>query len=146
MPHVDEGGDRVTRRVRWIARIWGAVIVGVVLLVFIGYTWNWIATGQADPYAVEHYPPVENLPPLFTLLSAVGLGMAWRWEGAGGAIAVLFRLAELPVLLVHWPITHGFPRYLVTPYGAWLVIAIPGVLFLMCWWRSTRRAIPQHAA
>jgi hypothetical protein len=59
---------------------------------------------------------------------------------------VIFRLAELPVLLIHWPIAYGFPRYLVAPYGTWLVVAIPGVLFLMCWWRSKRGAIPQPGA
>lgn len=140
MPNVDEAGDRVTKRICWIARIWGAAIVAITLLIVIGYTWNWVTTGQADPHAAEDYPPIENLPPLFTLLSAIGLGIAWRWEGLGGAITVLFRLAELPVLLVHWPIGSNFPRYLVAPYGTWLVIAIPGALFLICWWRSKERA------
>jgi hypothetical protein len=139
----NEFGDRVTTKVRWIARIWGALVVAVTFLVFVGYTYNWVTTGQADPHAVEGYPPIENVPPLFTLLSAIGLGIAWRWEGLGGAIAVLFRMAELPVLLIHWPITYDFPRYLVAPYGTWLVIAVPGVLFLTCWWRS-RRASPHR--
>lgn len=137
MSNVNEVSDRVTTRMRWIARIWGAVIITITLLIVIGYIWNLVTTGQGDPYAVEDYPFVENLPPLFTLLSAIGLGIAWRWEGLGGAMAVLFRLAELPVLLIHWPITHDFPRYLVAPYGTWLLIAIPGLLFLMCWWRSS---------
>jgi hypothetical protein len=135
MPHVYEV-DRVTKRLRWIARIWGAVIVAVTLVILLGYIWNWVTTGQADPHAVADYPPIENLPPLFTLLSVIGLGVAWRWEGLGGAIAVLFRLAELPVLLMQWPLGPDFPRYLVAPYGTWLVIAIPGALFLICWWRS----------
>jgi len=141
MPNVNEVGDHVTKRIRWIARIWGAVIIAVTLLILIGYTWNWVTTGQADPYAVEDYPPIENLPPLFSLLSVMGLGIAWRWEGMGGAIAVIFSLAQLPVLLIQWPITHDFPSYLLAPYGTWLLIAIPGLLFLMCWWRSKRRVI-----
>jgi hypothetical protein len=64
------------------------------------------------------------------------LGVAWRWEGWGGAIAVVFSLATLPVLLIHWPIAHDFPRYLLAPYGTWLMITIPGILFLICWQRS----------
>ncbi len=68
----------------------------------------------------------------------MGLATAWRWEGVGGAVAVVFALATLPVLLVHWPIGEGFPRYLVAPYGVWAAVAIPGVLFLTCWWRSRR--------
>lgn len=138
MPNINDVGDRATRRIRWIARIWGAVIVALALFVVIGYAWNRVTTGEADPYAADDYPPIENLPPLFGLLSVIGLGMAWRWEGLGGAIAVIFNLAMLTVLLIHWPITHNFPRYLVAPYGVWMAIAIPGMLFLICWWRSKK--------
>ena len=140
MPDVNEAGDRATKRIRWLARIWGTLIVAVTLLIFIGYAWNWVTTGKADPYATEDYPPIENLPPLFAVLSVLGLGLAWRWEGLGGAITLIFNLAGLPVLLVHWPIAQGFPRYLVAPYGTWMMIAIPGILFLVCWRRSKKVA------
>jgi hypothetical protein len=146
MANVNEAGNRTTKWLRWIARIWGALLFGIALLMLIGYTWNWVTTGKADPHAVEDYPAIENLPPLFMLLSALGLGIAWRWEGLGGAITVVFQLATLPLLLIHWPITHDFPRYLVAPYGTWMIIAIPGILFLTCWWRSKKRVIPQHGA
>ena len=146
MPNVNDVGDRATKWIRWIARIWGTLIVAFTLLMLIGYAWNWVTTGKADPHAVEDYPPIENLPPLFGLLSVLGLGIAWRWEGLGGAITVVFNVAVLPVLLIHWPITRDFPRYLVAPYGTWMIITIPGILFLMCWWRSKTRVIPQHGA
>ncbi len=139
MPNVNGVGDDATKRMRRIARIWGTLIIAVVLFVLIGYGWDLATTGEADPYAVEGYPPTENLPPLFVLLSAVGLGIAWRWEGLGGAIAVIFNVAGVPILLIHWPITRGFPGYLVAPYGIWMIIAVPGILFLMCWWRSKKR-------
>jgi hypothetical protein len=142
MPEVNYAGDRATKWIRWIARIWGTLIVAFILLVVIGYAWNWVTTGQADPYAVDDYPPIENVPPLFALLSALGLAIAWRWEGLGGAIAVFFNLAAVPVLLIHWPIAHDFPRYLVAPYGVWMAIGVPGILFLVCWWRSKKRAAP----
>jgi hypothetical protein len=124
---------------RWIARIWGGLVLAVALLIFGGYASNWVTTGQADPHAVEGYPPIENLPPLLMFVAALGSGIAWRWEGLGGAITVVSQLVSLPVLLVHWPITDGFPRYLVAPYGTWMVVALPGVLFLMYWWRSRER-------
>jgi hypothetical protein len=139
MPKINGAGDRATKWIRWTARVWGTLVVAVILLVLLGYVWNLATTGVADPHAVEDYPPIENLPPLFAVLSAVGLALAWRWEGIGGAIAVAFNLAGLPVLLIHWPIAQGFPRYLVAPYGVWLMIAVPGVLFLACWWRSKKR-------
>jgi hypothetical protein len=122
------------------------VIVAVALFVVAGYALSWITTGTADPYAAEDYPFIENLPPLFMLLSVLGLGIAWRWEGVGGAVALVFSLATLPILLVHWPIAHDFPRYLVAPYGVWLVVAVPGVLFLVCGWRSRKRAMPRDGA
>jgi hypothetical protein len=146
MSNVDDTADRATKRIRWIARIWGTLIVVITLMILIGYAWNWVTGGTPDPHAAEGHPPIENLPPLFALLSALGLGIAWRWEGLGGAIAVVFNLAGLPVLLIHWPIAEGFARYLVAPYGVWMMIAIPGVLFLICWWRSKRRVISEHSA
>jgi len=121
---------------RWIARIWGGLVLVVALLVFAGYASNCVTTGRADPHAVEGYPPIENLPPLLMFVAALGLGIAWRWDGLGGAITVGSQLVSLPVLLIHWPITDGFPRYLVAPYGLWIIVAAPGVLFLACWWRS----------
>jgi hypothetical protein len=146
MSNVKDVGDRTTKRIRWIARIWGTLLVAFTLLMLIGYAWSWVTTGEADPYAAEDYPPIENLPPLFGFLSVLGLGIAWRWEGLGAAINIVFNLAALPVLLIHWPITHDFPRYLVAPYGVWIIIAIPGVLFLICWRRSKKRGIPQRSA
>jgi hypothetical protein len=146
MPNGHDVGQRATNWIRWTARIWGTLIVAIILLIVIGYAWSWVTTGTADPHAVEDYPPIENLPPLFAVLSALGLGIAWRWEGVGGAIAVAFNLAGLPVLLIHWPIGHDFPRYLAAPYGVWMAIAIPGVLYLICWWRSRKSGISEHGA
>jgi hypothetical protein len=97
-----------------------------------------VTTGQADPYAVEDYPFIENIPPLFSLLSALGLGLAWRWERAGEAMAVFFQLLKFPILLIHWSLAEGFPRYLAAPYGTWLLIIILGILFLVSWRRRRK--------
>jgi hypothetical protein len=136
MADVERTGDTSTRWMRWIARVWGTTVVAVALLIFGGYAWSWVTTGQADPYAAEDYPPIENWPPRLMFLSALGLAVAWRWEGLGGGLALLFQLINLPILLLHWPIAERFPRYLVAPYGLWLVIVLPGLLFLVCWRRA----------
>ena len=136
MTNADGTGNRATKSIRWIARVWGGLVLAVALLFIAGYAWNWVTTGQADPHTAEGYPPIENLPPVLMFVAALGLGIAWRWEGLGGAITVVSQLVTLPVLLIHWPIAHDFPRYLFAPYGTWLLVAIPGVLFLVCWWRS----------
>jgi uncharacterized membrane protein len=132
----NETRNGATRWIRWIARIWGGLVLVFALLILGNYASNWLTTGEADPYAAEDYPPIENLPPLLMFLAALGSGIAWRWEGVGGAITVVSQLVALPVLLIHWPITDGFPRYLVAPYGLWMIVTIPGILFLVCWWRS----------
>jgi len=133
--------NRVTEWIRWIARIWSFPIIAYALLLLIGYAWNWVTTGVADPYAVEDYPPIEALPPVFMFLSVLGLGIAWRWERLGGTIAFVFQLAVLLSLLILSPITRDFPRS-AAPYLMSLITAIPGILFLVCWWRSRKRAIP----
>jgi hypothetical protein len=131
------GSNRgITQWIRWIARIWGGIVLLVALLIFAGTVWSWLAPGGADPHAAEEYAPIENVPPLLMFVAALGLGIAWRWEGLGGAITIASELAALPVLLVHWPIGERFPRYLIAPYGLWAVVAIPGLLFLISWWRS----------
>ena len=145
MSNVNDVGDRATKLIRWLARGWGILVIVSVSFIVIGFAWNWVTTGETDRYAVEDYPPIENLPLIFSFLSAIGLGIAWRWEGLGGAIAVVSQLATLLVLLIHWPIAQGFPRYLVAPYGVWAMIAIPGVLFLVCWWRSRPRTSARHS-
>jgi hypothetical protein len=132
-------GDRATKRIRWIARIWGTVIIAFALLMLIGYAWNWVTTGKADPHAVEDYPPIENLIPITLGLSVLGLGIAWRWEGLGGAITIVFQLATLAVH--HWLLS---PR--PYPYPLTITVATPGILFLVCWWRSRKRIIPQNSA
>lgn len=129
------GHDRATKWIRWIARIWSLPLMGCALLILVGYAWSWLTSSVADPYAVEDYPPTEALPPIFMFLSIVGLGIAWRWERLGGTIDIVFQLAALPLLFIHSPLTRDFPR-LAVPYLLSMIITIPGVLFLVCWWRS----------
>jgi hypothetical protein len=74
-----DGADRTTRRIRRIARIWSAVIIGFTLFMIIAH----VVVPDTNP---ADYPPSENLLPLAMCLSVAGLGVAWRWEGLGGAI------------------------------------------------------------
>jgi hypothetical protein len=135
MAMANGGRDRGTKWIRWVARIWSLPLMVYALLLLVGYAWNWVTLGVADPYAVEGYPPTEALPPIFMFLSVLGLGIAWRWERLGGMIVIVFQLAALSVLLIHSPLTHDFPR-LAVPYLLSMIVTIPGVLFLVCWWRS----------
>lgn len=127
--------ERVTKWIRWIARVWSFPLIAGALLVFAGNVWSWVSKGVADPYAVESYAAIEALPPILLFVSILGLGIAWRWEQWGGTIAAVFQLATLAVLLLYSPIARDFPRSGI-PYLLWLIVTIPAILFLVCWWRS----------
>ena len=73
-------GYRVTKWTRWVARIWGALIVVYASLMLIGYGWNWVTTGVADPHVVEDVPLVTYVGLALMVLGALALGIAWRWE------------------------------------------------------------------
>jgi hypothetical protein len=145
MANVSDSGDRATKWIRWIARIWSFPIIVYALLMLSGYAWNWVTIGEADPYAVEGYPLVEALPPILMFLSVLGLGIAWRWERLGGAITLVFLFAVLLLLLIQRPINHDFYRSAI-PLLMSMVIAIPGILFLVCWRRSRKMPTFQNGA
>lgn len=135
MANIINTGDRMTRWMRRIARIWSSPIIVYSLIMLSGYAWNLVTIGKADPYAVEGYPLVETIPPILMFLSVLGLGIAWRWERLGGAITLVFQFAALWFLQIQRPITHDFCRSAV-PYLMSMVIVIPGILFMVCGWRS----------
>ena len=144
MTNVSDTGDRATKWIRWIARIWSSPIIVYSLIMLTGYAWNWVTIGKADPYAVEGYPLVEAVPPILMFLSVLGLAIAWRWEKLGGVLALIFQLATLLVLLIQRPITQDFSRSAI-PYLMLVVVAIPGILFLVAWRRSRRiQTISNH--
>ena len=135
MANANDSSDRGTKLIRRIARIWSAPIILYSLMMLSGYAWNWLTIGKADPYAVEGYPFIEAVPPILMFLGVIGLAIAWRWERLGGAINLVFLLAVIVVLLITKPITDDFFRSAV-PYLMSIVIAIPGILFLVYWRRS----------
>ena len=125
MTNVSDTGDRATKWIRWIARIWSFPIIVYSLIMLTGYAWNLVTIGKADPYAVEGYPLIEALPPILMFLSVLGLGIAWRYESLGGTITLVFLFALLLLLLIQTPINHDFYRSAI-PYLMSTVIAIPG--------------------
>jgi len=148
MKNLKYTGNLKTKRIRRIARIWATLVIVYSFLLLTGYTWNWLTTGKADPHAVESARP----PILF--LGILGLPISWRWEGWGGAITVFFGLAHLVEEMIRWLTADETPRlilwflsnklpyswfYYLMPYFILLIIVTPGILFLVCWWRTKSR-------
>jgi hypothetical protein len=116
--------DLTVKRLRRIARILSVPIVAFTLVIFVGHL--------VGPEPVQaDYPPIENLLPVLVCLSVLGLGIAWRWEGLGGAICVGFFVLHLALF---WAIRREF-----FPLGMLVIfspLVITGILFLVCWWKS----------
>lgn len=112
---------------RIIARIWSVPVAAYALILLIGYFSNWVTTGKADPYAVEGYPFIENLPPTFLFLASLSLIFAWKWERIGAIINLSFCALAILSLLVQ-PDAFESTRQLM-PFVLVLIVAVPGVLF-----------------
>lgn len=76
MANISNTDDCMTRWMLRIARIYSFPIIVYSLIMLAGFAWNWVTIGKADPFAVESYPKVEALPPIFLFLSVLGLAIA----------------------------------------------------------------------
>jgi hypothetical protein len=100
---------------RWTARVLSILAVGVVLLFAFGEELNLARFSSRDLLLFVFFPVGVCL----------GMVLAWRWEGLGGGMTVASLAA---FYLVHRLLSAGSPRGL-----AFLVFAVPGFLFLVCW-------------
>ena len=110
---------RSVRVVRWIARIWGIlVIVGAITMFF----------SPPDPASTgEPMPAVDWFMLSLIGVAFLGLLISWRWELVGGILT----LAMLFIREIAWVILKGswFAGFLLL----WLLIAPPAILFLIVW-------------
>ncbi|MBD3280415.1 hypothetical protein GF389_02740 [Candidatus Dojkabacteria bacterium] len=114
---------------RIVALIWSVPLIILTLLIAWGYFYNYITTGAVDSNTADHYPFIENFPPIFMFFAVIGLLIAWRKERLGALINISFVLVTLVILLIHWPFWRD-TRDLI-PYGLQLVIVVPGILFFL---------------
>jgi len=64
--------------IRWIARVWSILIFAIALLIIV----------VPDPNVVQPVLLTDWIELGFYWVSILGLLLAWRWEGLGGAIAI----------------------------------------------------------
>ncbi len=108
---------------RWAARLTGALLAGLLLLLVIG---------QSPPLRILFSPITLGI-----LASIAGMVLGWKWEALGGA-AIL--LACVGMNVYHVIVWH---RWLIG--GAFPLFWIPGVLLLLsaglhAWERRLRPA------
>ena len=116
--NLDEKYRNTTQVIRWTARIWSIVVFGILLLLIIG---EWI-----NPSFTYEWFGLLFIP----LGISIGMILAWWWEGLGGGI-ILGSL--LGFYIVHFASTNTFPDGFV-----WLLFSVPGLLFLLCWYKSRK--------
>ena len=106
--------------VRWMARIGGLLIVGLILFFLIGEGF--------DPTKLNGMELAMSAALATALLGMVAL---WRWECVGGAFAVGGMLA---FYFINLAASGRFPGGFVFP-----LFFVPGILALARWWLDERR-------
>lgn len=109
--------QKTTRIIRWIARVWAALMAGLIVFIFIG---DAISDG-IDP--IFHLTLRESLMMVAFLVTWLGLVLGWKWERLGGSLVVCGMAA---FYLLDFGFSGSFPRG-----PMFLIISLPGVLFLL---------------
>ena len=94
---------------RWIARVIGIVLVGLVIL---------IAIGEGVPNLFTQ-PFVIQIGFLALTLVLLGFLLAWRWEFMGGILSLAGWVSFIAAERINWRHSSFF-----------ILLAIPGLLFL----------------
>lgn len=110
---------------RWTARIIGIAQLGPVILTAV---WA-IRQGVPNPFTASLQ---ENLVGMAMLTMTLGVFIGWKWEGIGGLLIV----GGVALDAVNYGI------WLNVPTVAWLVT---GLLYLICWWRTSRRSVSEDS-
>lgn len=120
--------NEVLSGLRGLARIWSLLSIILLFLFFVG-----------EDIQIAKIAPQEWLGLLFFPVGiTLGLLIAWRKEGLGGAITMISLLAFYFVygLLLRGSFPQGW---------AFGMFAAPGLLYLIVWWLShkvSKTAIP----
>jgi hypothetical protein len=106
---------------RWTARLLGAGLVGLVLLIYVGEGFN--------PFRLT---ATETLQHALFLTTCIGLLVGWRWPLVGGAMSTG---GMLLFLSVEFAVTARFPK---GPDFHLMLLA--GILFLLSGFVMRRRS------
>lgn len=105
--------SRLEAGLRWTARLLAAVLVGLVLVIFIG-------EGSFNPLKLT---PVEAILMALFVSACVGLVIAWHWPLTGGVASTV---GVLGFYAIEFALKGRFPGGPVFP-----LMGLAGVLFLL---------------
>jgi len=114
------------RIIRWVARIWSALIFLFVLLRIF----------TPDPYATEPVTPTDLLMLSLWGVAVLGLLIAWKWELVGGILTI----GILVVREITWTLLMG--QWWVNFLLFWAFVVPPAVLFLIAWGLERKAKMP----
>ena len=106
--------------IRWIARIWGSLILAFVLFFVLGSIFGHEESGGGFENTSEVITFI-----FFPISSIIGLGIALKWEGLGGLITIggiIGLFVMRPDLISNLYLITG-----ITP---------PGILYILYWYLS----------
>ena len=110
--------------IKWIARIWSILSLAFLLLFFGAAIFS---SGGTATFAFKDVFQFV----FFPIGLAIGLILAWKWEGLGGIIAI----ASIIGFHLQMLIKHGKPDF-----GLYFeLLAAPGILFILYWLLSRKR-------
>jgi len=112
---------------RGVARVWSVLVWLLALILLVG-------TRNSPSTSNLVNTPLDILIPIALLISLIGLGTAWRWEGWGAVINIGFYLAILPL---YWLLHREWIHFSIV-VGLSPVI-LPGVLFGVAWFLSKKK-------
>ena len=121
MANVSNTGDRATKRMRWIARGIGSLVVALWLFMGIAY-----GIVESHPWTLE-----DAIMAGLTITSTLGVLIAWWREGIGGTVLVVCAIAHSTFAYIVAGHNKGFA--MLVSGGPFLLV---GFLFLASWWRS----------
>ena len=130
MANSDNLSDRATSWMRWIARGIGS---------FIAASW-WFVGIAGALYEPEPWTLESAIMAGFMITSGLGVLIAWRREGIGGAILVIYALMFSTFAYFSAGRNKGFA--MLVSGGPFLLV---GILFLATWRRSRQSSVPPNS-
>jgi len=126
--------NRTAIAIRWIARIWGSLIVGFALIFLVAHIFGTEESGAGFQDTLELITFI-----CFPIGTVIGLLIAYKWERLGGLIACLGLIVGHVIILIDGQFPNKFEDFNIL-----ILFFPPGLLYLIYWFLSKKRNATQH--